>query len=733
MSSSKPIATRSQASDKCSIFGSPSELPPNVLPTKEDVAKYMLLVQKQIEEKPSRSLLLKAVIAHVVEQLEAVWNKASIPTIQRSSITKQLHKIHDELRDIKKPPKEQQQTPSYQKKLKSFKDNYKLLLDLAACKCEPFDICECSKELRVPREERSFLLDQRTTRKMMIGGIDNIISQRIKRKMVRSNPQPSTSRAVDHEEQVQDDLILSSTTDSEQSSQVSLMSINLRVRTTERNTMDLKNLAIAVDRYQVSDRAGAAIASAVLKDYGIIADDSPEDIIDRSKVRRAREMVRKSLKPNLELTNLLGLYFDGRIDRTLTRDGNQNKTTQEEHIVLIKEPSSEYLGHVTPKSGSAESIVEAIEDFAKTNHLSLDSLKVIGCDGTNVNTGNIGGVIAILERNIGRSFHRAICMLHANELPLRHLIQHLDGATTGPQSFTGVIGKQLRNCESLPVVNYKPIQVEIPSIGKAIKLSSDQQYLYDICEAIRMESTDAGVFKRAPGKVVHSRWLTTANRILRLYVSSVNPSYELKTLAEFITKVYAVMWFEIKRKPSIVYGAQHLHKLMKLSRYLPKHLKEIIDPVISRNGYFGHCESLLLAMLHDESETIRKLAYLRIRLIREEPEVIRKFIIPKFNFDSENYYDMVYWRETEKTESPLTEDFSLIQLKEMFVKQQNVNSNVLELKEYPCHSQSVERAIKLVTSASSMVCGNERRDGVIRSTLESRKNMPTFETKKDFK
>jgi len=47
----------------------------------------------------------------------------------------------------------------------------------------------------------------------------------------------------------------------------------------------------------------------------------------------------------------------------------------------------------------------------------------------------------------------------------------------------------------------------------------------------------------------------------------------------------------------------------------------------------------------------------------------------------------------------------------------------------PCHTQTVE----LVTEASFNICGPENRNGFIRITLESRKKMSYFETKKDYK
>ena len=67
--------------------------------------------------------------------------------------------------------------------------------------------------------------------------------------------------------------------------------------------------------------------------------------------------------------------------------------------------------------------------------MALGNLVTIGCDGTNVNTGALGGVIRLLELKLGRALQWFVCTLHCNEtneLPLRHLIQHLDGGTQGP-------------------------------------------------------------------------------------------------------------------------------------------------------------------------------------------------------------------------------------------------------------------------------------------------------------
>jgi len=58
---------------------------------------------------------------------------------------------------------------------------------------------------------------------------------------------------------------------------------------------------------------------------------------------------------------------------------------------------------------------------------------------------------------------------------------------------------------------------------------------------------------------------------------------------------------------------------------------------------------------------------------------------------------------------------------------------VIDYPKYPCHTQAVERCVKLVTESAKAVCGVKARDGFIRVRLESRKIMPVFNTKAQYK
>ena len=105
---------------------------------------------------------------------------------------------------------------------------------------------------------------------------------------------------------------------------------------------------------------------------------------------------------------------------------------REEHITLVEEPGSKFIGHYSVKSGSTDGISNVFFECMQKNNVDLAELKVIGCDGTAVNTGEKGGTIRLIEVKLNRPLHHIICQLHANELQLPHLMEKLDGKTSGP-------------------------------------------------------------------------------------------------------------------------------------------------------------------------------------------------------------------------------------------------------------------------------------------------------------
>ena len=148
---------------------------------------------------------------------------------------------------------------------------------------------------------------------------------------------------------------------------------------------------------------------------------------------------------NISTKQRKSLYFDGQKDKTLQNTGI---LSIEKHITILEEPHNKFLTHSTAVNSTSNEATLSIINSLDTAGVTFNSLLAIGCDGTVVNTGNKNGIIAKVERYVGRPLQHLICLLHLNELPLRHLLKELDGATKGPDIFSGSIGKLLVDCIS---------------------------------------------------------------------------------------------------------------------------------------------------------------------------------------------------------------------------------------------------------------------------------------------
>ena len=493
------------------------------------------------------------------------------------------------------------------------------------------------------------------------------------------------------------------------------------------------NVAMSADRFGVSDRATASICSSLLVDLGIITSDDKSMVVDRSKIRRERDHLRLTLRTKESENSVHALYFDGKKDTTLFKNKKNDKiyydSHKEEHYVIVAEPNGEYITHVVPESGKAIDIAQAIYTAIDDNNMSSD-LNIIGCDSTVVNTGYLGGIIPLIEEHLQKPLQWSICLLHTNERPLRHLLIDIDGPTIGDKAFKGPIGKTLNFNEYPPIVKFNIISEGDGNLTLTEDilhdLSNDQHYLYCITNAIRFGSVSDNLANKKIGPLNHSRWLTLASRICRLYVSCKKTSKNLYLLTHFIVTNYAPLWFLIKCKPAIWNGAEHILSAIQLVKLLSKNVQDIVKPVISRNAYFAHSENILLSMLcHTDSE-MRNRAVDKIIKIREgeKPNIVRCFRVPKLNFDAVNIEQLINWDE-EIFEPPILNNFNESQL-------QLLRSEKLNLCLYPCHTQSVERCIKIITDASNTVYGFEARDGFIKSCIAHRQIMPKFNTKKNF-
>ncbi|KAG0715635.1 hypothetical protein GWK47_011485 [Chionoecetes opilio] len=133
------------------------------------------------------------------------------------------------------------------------------------------------------------------------------------------------------------------------------------------------------------------------------------------------------------------------------------------------------------------------------------------------------------------------------------------------KKISGPIGKLLDSATDFEInPNFTRISVGPPPNklpDKVIQnLSTDQHYGYKIVCAVRDGVLPVGLALLEIGPVNHSSWLTTANRLLRLWVKQQHglKGKNLKNLhfiLEFIIGVYYPCWFNVKVKHSWIEGS----------------------------------------------------------------------------------------------------------------------------------------------------------------------------------
>ena len=147
-------------------------------------------------------------------------------------------------------------------------------------------------------------------------------------------------------------------------------------------------------------------------------------------------------------------------------------------------------------------------------------------------------------------------------------------------------------------------------------LLTDQAYSYRIVTAIRTGVLPENLINLKIGPISHFRWLTTANRFCRLWVSfhflTEKTFKNLRLIIEFIVGVYYPCWFQIKVKQSWLDRPQHVLFQLKLLKYQ----KEEVIAIVKRSAWFAFSECIIQTLLCSNIEEERKLGVQKVLEIR---------------------------------------------------------------------------------------------------------------------
>ena len=778
--------TRNKLSSHMSMYlGVGKELPLTQLPTLRDLLRYGLFL-REVSNVDKRNYPIDTMTTDIMSALLTQWTKANAKLvypilIHQNTIKNRLKTCWEKAFKLS----------TGQGKLK---DREKLALKLdqlfdilychcpitlcsdvgcdAECKKEAHIQCKCKMEEKIPVMELRFVRSQRekigNNSSHMIAGADKpeskkqveAIEKKKKKKeederIAKQNEEKREREMREKEKKEREAQAFLNENDEnnvlEDQNQNPVPALAKQVR----NTKNISNIALASMRHHTGLRETAEIATAAWIDAGIITEDDTHLVIDHNKVRRAQEKLTKELnkefEEKLKAEGTDCVLFDGRIDQTKTMMEIEGSTKQypgmikEEHYAVCSEPGGKYLWHFVPEEASgqrkhAEIIADHIVDWLKERNID-GYLVAIGGDSTNVNTGWEGGAMQWVEKKLGRRLVWLVCDLHTGELGLRHLIIGIDGPTLSHNRWSGPLGGMLDSATELEVnPNFTKIVVGPPLLeldDQVISdLSTDQFYAYLITKAIRSGVLPERLANLEIGPVSHARWLTTALRFCRIWVSKHGLKgkllQNLRLIIEFIVGVYIPNWFNVKVKHRWVEGANHVLYQLQLLRSQKKKVLEIVMPTIRRSAWYAHPEAVLQAMVCSDKLEERKEAVEKILEIRgdgnEEIQLgdisVRPRRTPIINIKALKLNELVDLASKDVTEPPLTAKLTTAKVKK-FIDQP------MEVPDWSSHTQSVERCVKMVTEAAAHVYSHDRREGYIRSQVISRELMSKNNSKKD--
>lgn len=782
------LKTRSQLSTHLSLLvGKGKELPVSELPTVRDMLRLGLLLREK-NAKDRRNYTDKELINDMIVPLLHQWTKAN--ALFKPPVINQCRTIELKLTKLWHKAVETSLGKGNLARKNEFLHTLDTLFDILTCKCSiqlcsesncshsgkrennSHIDCGCPREKKIPVLELEFIKAQRTKAEgqgsMQMGSIDysetkKQIANAKKREQIREREQKKkmkSEEAIQREEELCQDVyhFFDSSSDEQEatSDDSSKEPSEPLPKKMKYNTRNISNIALASIRHHAGLREAAEIATAAWIDAGLISREDVSLVIDHNKIRRAQEKIMKEIsdqhEKDLSEGGLSCLLFDGRIDDTkvlLEVEGVNRKfpgLIKEEHYSVCSEPGGRFLFHFAPETEvegkkHAEVIADHILCWVQERGLG-SSLQAVGGDSTAVNTGWQGGVMTHLEKKLGRRLVWIVCDLHTGELPLRHLIQELDGPTKSNNKWSGPLGIMLDEATQLEInTTFPKVEVgpPLPALSEGVikDLSTDQSYAYRIAQAIRSGEVPQSLALLEIGPVSHSCWLTTALRFCRIWISKHELKGKvlknLRLIVEFIIGVYLPQWFSVKLNPMWVDGPNHLLFQLQLVRTQRKVVRDIVLPVARRSAWYARSEAVLQAMLCSQCTNLRTEAVeviLKIRgtLIDDDQLGDCSFHsrkVPPINVNATKLSELVDL-SLEVLEPPLTTSLTSQELR-------NLKETPMQVPKWPSHTQSVERCVKMVTEAAGHVYSHERREGYIKAQIASRLLMTRNQSKESMK
>ena len=157
-----------------------------------------------------------------------------------------------------------------------------------------------------------------------------------------------------------------------------------------------------------------------------------------------------------------------------------------------------------------------------------------------------------------------------------------------------------------------------------------------------------------------------------------------------------------------------------------KDIAGITLPIIQRNCFCLQLGNFLAALLYSKEENHRAQAMKKILESRTNPILIPRHgekngmrinVIPTINFNSQEWSMLINLEDVEEFNDEVIA---------------NIAQNRGTPPNIPCHSQTVERAVKLTSDSSKKAVSLSKSNNLILAKCKSRMDRKCFKTKKDY-
>jgi hypothetical protein len=305
------------------IFGLPNKLCPTQLPTESDVVSHSYFLKNaKVNSGEWKQYTSVTEVARVVaEDVCELWAKTGIPwhgIANPRMVCRKVERLLNKAKDVLKVPVSRRDEAT-------LAEGWGRLFDLSLCPHREVkqcgcphcsaphqELCDCGEDSKVPRDWVGFIWDQRGPRLMVFPVLDPVAVQESAAKKMRKDEREEKMERAREQWEVEREQFGAAAPDSDLvDSQGERLSQSLQIDSDETsdsdweceskpegegsvsdvtsyNTIPLPRLSRECDRHTTSNRAGAQIANAALKDYGVVTKDTLNLLICPSKLARER-------------------------------------------------------------------------------------------------------------------------------------------------------------------------------------------------------------------------------------------------------------------------------------------------------------------------------------------------------------------------------------------------------------------------------------------------------------